>query len=232
MITLEEIVMLSFAEEIYLLALDEDSGKVMPDARDPVLGTILIGAVLTELTFLKKISTDEDHLYILDTSLTKSPILNDVLEILKESHKKSARIDQVLLALMSHAKRIEKLVLDELLRKGILAKVDKKILWIFPDRRYPLINNKEIVNVELRIRKLVLGDDKPAPKDAALVSLLHASNLFSKILFMDELSSCEKRIIQLSKMCDIGDKIDELIYKIRDFSDPTPSCLSEEDTME
>jgi len=224
--------MLSFAEEIYLLALDEDSGKVMPDARDPVLGTILIGAVLTELTFFKKISTDEDHLYILNTSLTKSPILNDVLEILKESHKKSARIDQVLLALMSHTKRIEKLVLDELLRKGILAEVDKKILWIFPDRRYPLINNKEIVNVELRIRKLVLGDDKPDPKDAALVSLLHASNLFSKILFLDELSSCEKRIIQLSKMCDIGDKIDELIYKIRDFSDPTPSCLSEEDTME
>ena len=71
--------MLSFAEEIYLLALDEDSGKVMADARYPVLGTVIIGAVLTELSFLKKITTDEEHLYILDSSLTKSQIFNEVL---------------------------------------------------------------------------------------------------------------------------------------------------------
>ncbi|MCK4982780.1 MAG: GPP34 family phosphoprotein [Victivallaceae bacterium] len=225
--------MLSFAEEIYLLALDEDTGKVMSDARDPVLETVLIGAVLTELTFLKKISTDKEHLYILDTTRTKSQILNDILEILRESHEKSARIDQVLLALMSHAKRIEKLVLAELLKKGILAEVDKKILWIFPDRRYPLIDDKEIANVEIRIRNLVLSNDKPDPKDIALVSLLHASNLFSKILFLNELNSCEKRIVQLSKMCDIGEKIEELIYKIRDLPDsPYPECLTEEDTIE
>jgi len=225
--------MLSFAEEIYLLALDEDTGKVMPDAGDPVLGTILIGAVLTELTFLKKISTDKEHLYILDTTLTKSQILNDILKILKESHERAARIDQVLLALMSHAKRIEKLVLAELLKKGILAEVDKKILWIFPDRRYPLINDEEIANIEIRIRNLVLSNDKPNPKDAALVSLLHASNLFAKILASNELSSYEKRIVQLSKMCNIGEKIEELIYKIRDLPDsPYPDCLTEEDTME
>jgi len=225
--------MLSFAEEIYLLALDEDTGKVMPDARDPVLGTILIGAVLTELTFLKKISTDKEHLYILDTTLTKSQILNDILKILKESHERAARIDQVLLALMSHAKRIEKLVLAELLKKGILAEVDKKILWIFPDRRYPLINDEEIANIEIRIRNLVLSNDNPDPKDAALVSLLHASNLFSKILASSELNSCEKRIVQLSKKCNIGEKIDELIYKIRDLPDsPYPECLTEEDTIE
>ena len=225
--------MLSFAEEIYLLALDEETGKVMPDARYPVLGTILIGAVLTELTFLKKISTDKEHLYILDTILTKSQILNDILKILKDSHERVARIDQVLLALMSHAKRIEKMVLAELLKKGILAEVDKKILWIFPDRRYPLINDEEIANIEIRIRNLVLSNDKPNPKDAALVSLLHASNLFAKILASNELSSYEKRIVQLSKMCNIGEKIEELIYKIRDLPDsPYPDCLTEEDTME
>ncbi len=210
--------MLSFAEEIYLLALDENSGKVMVEARDPVLGTVIIGAVLTELSFLKKISTDKEHLYILDTSLTKSQILNKVLEIFKESHKEEARIDRILQVLMPHARRLEELVLAELLKKGILKEVDKKILWIFPDRRYPLINNKEIVNVEIRIRQLVLGNDKADPKDAALVSLLHASELFSKILLPSELDRCGKRIAELSQSCDIGQKIEELVYKIRDFS--------------
>ena len=111
--------MLSFAEEIYLLALDEDNGKIMPDARNPVLGTAVIAAVLIELAFLNRISTDRTHIYILDTKPTKSPVLDDVLEILKVSHRKSAKIKRVLKALMSHAKRLEEMVLAELIKKGI-----------------------------------------------------------------------------------------------------------------
>lgn len=225
--------MLSFAEEIYLLALDEERGKIMPDAQNPVLGTAIIGAVLTELYFLGKISTDEEHLYIHDTTPTKKLILNDVLKILQESHKKSARTEQVLLALMSHSKRLEKLILSQLIQKGILKEVDKKILWIFPDRRYPLINDKEIINIETRIRRLVLSNDQAAPKDAALISLLQASKLFTKILSEDEYNYYRERILQLSKMSDIGEKVDELIYKLRDLPDsPYPGCLTEEDTIE
>ena len=209
--------MLSFAEEIYLLALDEKTGKLMEGAKDPVLGTVLIGAVLTELTFLKKISTDKEHLYILDPSLTKSMILNEVMEIFKESHKEQTTIDRVLQVLAPHAKRIEELVLTELLQKGILKEEDRKVLWIFPDKRYPIINDKEIVSVEKRIRKILLRESKPSSKDAALISLLHASDLFAKILTPDELDEHADCIAEISEQCDIGEKIDELIYKVRDY---------------
>ena len=224
--------MLSFAEEIYLLALDENTGKIIPDMRNPVLGTIIIAAILVELAFLGKITTDKEKLYILDPTETNSPILNDVLKILKESHKESAKIKIVLKALMSHAKRLEKLVLSELLEKGILKEVDDKILWIFPDRRYPLVDHKEIVNVELRIRKLILSDDKADPKDALLVSLLDAAKLFAKILFEGEEFSYRERIKELSKMSNIGEQAKELIYKLRDLPDsPYPNLLTEEDTI-
>ena len=209
--------MLCFAEEIYLLALDEKSGKVLPDIQEPVLGTVLIGAVLTELTFQKKISTDEENVYILDDKPAKSPILNEIWNIFRNSKQKKASIERVLQALMPHSSRLEELVLEQLMQKGILKEVDKKILWIFPDKRYPLIDDKEIVDVETRIRKLLMGNDKPDPKDAALVSLLHASDLFSKILCPSELERCEKRIRELSKMSDIGQIVDKLVYKIRDF---------------
>lgn len=224
--------MLSFAEEIYLLALDEDSGKIMPDARNPVLGTALIAAVLIELAFLNKISTDKEHIYILDTSLTESPVLNEVLGILKISGEKSVSIKRVLKALMSHAKRLEQMVLAELIKKGILKEVDDKILWIFPDRRYPLIDNREIVNIELRIRQLILSDDTPEPKDAALVSLLQASKLFKKILSEEERIYYKKRIKQLAEMSDIGKNTEDLMYKIRDLPDsPYSDLLTEEDTI-
>ena len=225
-------IMLSFAEETYLLALDEDSGKIMPDVRNPVLGAAIIAAVLIELAFLNRISTDESHIYILETKPTKSPVLNNVLETLKESDKESAKIKRVLKALMSHAKRLEEMVLAELIKKGILKEVDDKILWIFPDRRYPLINKKEIVNVEIRIRRLILSNDKPDPKDAALVSLLEASKLFQKILSEEECIHYKERIKQLAEMSDIGKNTKDLIYKIRDLPDsPYPDLLTEEDTI-
>ena len=224
--------MLSFAEEVYLLALDEKTGRIIPDMRDPVLGTIIIAAILVELAFLDKINTDDEHLYILNSQKTESPILNDVLEILKESQKKSARIKVVLKALMSHSKRLEAMVLSELIDKGILKEVDDKILWIFPDRRYPLIDHKEIVNVELRIRKLILSDDKADPKDAVLVSLLDAAKLFAKILFEGEEFYYKERIKELSEMSNIGEQTKELIYKLRDLPDsPYPDLLTEEDTI-
>ncbi len=224
--------MLSFAEEIYLLALDEDRGKIMPDARNPVLGTAIVAAILVELAFLNKITTDNDHIYILDTKAEKSPILNDVLKILKTSEKKIAKIKRVLKALMSHAKRLEKMVLAELIKKGILKEVDDKILWIFPDRRYPLIDNKEIVNVETRIRRLILSNDEVAPKDAALISLLQASKLFKKILSEEECIHYKERIKQLTEMSNIGKNTEELIYKIRDLPDnPYSDLLTEEDTI-
>jgi hypothetical protein len=214
--------MLCFAEEIYLLALDEKTGKVMPEARYPVLGTVLIGAVLTELKFLKKISTDKERLYIHDTSPTKSLILNEVLGIFLESRKKEADIDRVLQVLMAHAKRIEELVLAELIEKGILKEVDKKILWIFPDRSYPLINDREIVAVEKRIREILLEGKEPGARDAALISLLRSSELFTKILTPAELERCEERINELSENCNIGQKIDELVYKIKDYTSYPP----------
>ena len=224
--------MLSFAEEIYLLALDEDRGKIMPDARNPVLGTAVVAAILVELAFLNKITTDKDHIYILDTKSTKSPVLNDVLKSFKTSEKKIAKIKRVLKALMSHAKTLEKMVLSELIKKGILKEVDDKILWIFPNRHYPLIDNKEIVNVETRIRRLILSNDEVAPKDAALISLLQASKLFKKILSEEECIHYRERIEQLTEMSDIGKNAEDLIYKIRDLPDnPYSDLLTEEDTI-
>jgi golgi phosphoprotein 3 len=70
--------MLSFAEEIYLLALDEDNGKIIPDMRNPVLGITIIAAILVELAFLDKISTDKEHLYRACPIFAKGLIISEI----------------------------------------------------------------------------------------------------------------------------------------------------------
>ena len=182
--------MLSFAEEIYLLALDDVTGKIVITSKEVVLNSVLVGAVLSELAFIGKIDNDVENLFILNTDATDSPILNSVLDVLKESGRKEMPLSRCLQILLPRAKDIEQLVLKELIRKGILKQIDEKLFWFFPSRRYPIIDNVEITDVERRLRNLVLSSEIPDPRDAVMVSMVNACGLFPEILSSRELRRC------------------------------------------
>jgi len=214
--------MLSFAEEIYLLALDDVTGKIVITSKEVVLNSVLVGAVLSELSFIGKIDNDVDNLFILNTDATDSPILNAVLDVLRESGKKEIPLNRCLQVLLPKAKDIEQLVLKELIGKGILKEVDEKVFWFFPSRRYPIIDNVEITDVERRLRNLVLSNEIPDPRDAVMVSMVNACGLFPEILSSRELRRCEERIEEISKFDMVSQKINELIRQVQDFSNIPP----------
>ena len=214
--------MLSFAEEIYLLALDDVTGKIVITSKDVVLNSVLIGAVLSELSFIGKIDNDAENLYILNTDATGSPVLDEVLDVLRKSGKNEVSLSRSLQALLPESKNIEQLVLQELIGKGILKQVNEKLFWFFPSRRYPIIDNVEVTDVERRLRNLVLSNEIPAPRDAVLVSLVNACGLFPEILSSRELRRCEGRIEEISKYDMVCQKINELIQQVQDFSNIPP----------
>ena len=214
--------MLSFAEEIYLLALDDVTGKIVITSKEVVLNSVLIGAVLSELSFLGRIDNDAENLYILNTDATDSPVLNEVLDVLRKSGKTEVSLSRCLQVLLPESKNVEQLVLKELIGKGILKQVNEKLFWFFPSRRYPIIDNVEVTDVERRLRNLVLSNEIPDPRDAVLVSLVNACGLFSEILSSRELRRCEGRIEEISKYDMVCQKINELIRQVQDFSNIPP----------
>ena len=214
--------MLSFAEEIYLLALDDVTGKITTYSEEISLSYALIGAVLCELSFMNKIDTDPEHLYVIDDAPTNNKVLDEILDILKESET-NMPVSYWLKILLSNASETEDLVLDELIEKGILKRIDERIFWVFHTRRYPIINNKEIKNVEERLRDLVLGDDIPEPRDAVLVSLVQACNLFEDVLSPREKKRTEKRIQALAKLDLVGREVVDMIKEIKNFN-PSIFC--------
>lgn len=214
--------MLSFAEEIYLLALDDVTGKIVIPSKDIVLNNVLIGADLAELAFLDKIDNDQEKIFILNTDPTGNPLLDDILKILSAGNTKELTIYHALKLLIPKAKDIENDVLEHLIKKGILKQVDEKILWIFPRRRYPIINNVEIKDVETRIREIVLSDTIPSPRDAVLISLVNTCDLFSEILSPRELRRSEDRIEKLSKMDLVEQEVAEMINQINAFRTMPP----------
>ncbi|OGV35476.1 MAG: hypothetical protein A2020_02365 [Lentisphaerae bacterium GWF2_45_14] len=215
--------MLSFAEEIYLLALDDVSGKIIIPSKETVLNTALAGAVLSELSFMGRIDTDTEMLYLTSKEPTGNRILDEVIKILQnEISDGKAPLYHCMKVLLPKALDIENYVLENLIAHGILKKVEEKILWIFPQRRYPIIDSREITDVETRLREIVLGDEIPDPRECVLISLIHNCDLFKEILSPKELRRCSERIEDISKLDAVGREVAQLIDQINAFMSIPP----------
>ena len=44
---------------------------------------------------------------------------------------------------------------------GIVKREDRKILWMFPDRRYPLVIASKVRDVKARVLRIVMDDAVP-----------------------------------------------------------------------
>jgi len=206
--------MLSFAEEIYLLALDDVSGKIVLPGGIPMLRRALAGAALCELSFLGKIDNDQEFIYLVNTEKTGDEILDGIIDVINLRQSKET-ISFWIKNLLDEAKEIEKQVLRNLIRRGILKEIDERIMWVFPSRRYPVIDDQEIKDVERRLIQIVSTPNAiPDPRDAVLISLVYACGIFREIFSPRDYSRLESRIKKLAALDFIASETGRLIDEI------------------
>ncbi len=197
--------MLSFAEEIYLLALDDMTGQTVLAGGQIALNQALVVGVLGELSFMHRLDADLESLMVLDASPTGNPILDTVLTPLRAAGLGSRSLRTCLDDLYRTASAIETLTREELVRKQVIKAVAGRVFWVIPSRRYPVIDNRELIDVERRLRAIVTDPEMiPDPRDAVLVSLVTACGLFPEILSPRELRRHQERIHQLSRLDLVG----------------------------
>ena len=191
--------MLRFAEEILLLALDEKTGKLhaLPER---ALEFAIAGALLAELAFKNRIDTDTTQVLIQDASPTGDAVLDLALASLPRGEMKMT-IQKALARIALKAGPIKALLFAELVRKGILKQQEQTFLWTMRDRRYPVIDNHEEVEVRARIRAAVLTPGEiPAPQEVVLIGLMDACDLDSVVFTPVEIDQYAERIKQISRM--------------------------------
>lgn len=214
--------MLTFAEEIVLLALDEKEG-VITELPNQALHAALAGAVLMELSLLNRVDADAKQMQVVDTTPTDAPVLDASLKDLQGRHPDHS-VTYWLNRLAGHAHEIRRLALEGLVRKGILREETRRFLWVFPDRRYPLLQDREITEVRARLRQALLGEDIPDARDIVLISLLNACRLIPRILSDKEMPRAQARIAQLARLDLIGQALARSIREI-EFALSLPMML-------
>ena len=206
--------MLTFVEEIVLLALDDKKGKFV-DLPPLALDQALAGAALLELAFQNRIDTDLTHLTLVNDKPTGDKMLDPILsEIAKAKDKKDAK--HWVGVISADGEKIRDAALAKLVEKGVLKKEEKKILWVIPGRRYPMIQNKEEEEVRKRIRKVVVEGEVPSPRDVVIISLSSACQLLRTVFTDAELLKYSPRIAEVAKMDLIGRAVSKSVAEVQE----------------
>ena len=197
--------MLNLMEELLLLALDDKKGKVLLSSSTE-LPYALRGAVLLELVIAKKIDIVNKKVVIIDSTMTGNPILNNALELI-ENKSKEKSIGYWISRLGYKMKSLRKDLLSGLMDKGILEKVDGKILWLIPTKKYPTKNPIPENEVRKRLIDIVLHDNHPDERSLMLISLVNSCKLVKEIFSKESRREAKKKIKEIVKNESFGKEV-------------------------
>ena len=204
--------MLTLPEEVILLVLDEETGALLPIPQR-TLDSALAGGALMELALQDRIDSDPNSLWVVDPTPIGESYLDRLLQQLAESEGKS-NSETWIQRLSEDSGSIQEAALQRLVERGVLREEEKRFLWVFESRRYPMIDGKEEREVKLRIMGVLFSEEIPDPRDVALISLVDACRLFEELLGPRELERVRDRIAVIRKLDLIGQAMQAKIREI------------------
>ena len=205
--------MLTFAEEILLLLLDDESGEFVP-APAWSRRCALAGAVLMDLALQNRIDTDLRRLVVVDRTPTGDELLDPILAtIVGENEVHDARFWVERVA-DERSGWIQEQALARLVHHRILESEGGRMLWVFRSRRYPTVDGKAEQEVKLRIMQVLFSDDIPSPRDVVIICLADACRIFGEIMSEGEIERARERIDVVRRMDLIGQAVSQSVREL------------------
>ncbi len=204
--------MLNFAEEMLLLTLDDKKSAFRP-LPEHVVRSVLAGSLLMELALANRIDTDLHALMVINPEPVGDPLIDDILERLKTDSSKLT-VSQWLNEVAWQTKNLRERVLQQLVDKGVLKIEERKILWVYAQRRYPLLDNREIKEVRTRLRELIFSKGIPDPREAVLIGLVHACGIVDTLFDEYEMEQVMPRLEELSRLDLIGRAVNQSVREL------------------
>jgi golgi phosphoprotein 3 len=202
-------VSLSIPEELLLLSLDDEQGKLV-SSDSTVLRFVLAGAVLDELALRELLWIRNGEVCIWPNKPLGDPILDLAIERFAKKNN-VAELSYWIQQLSKDYRKVRDILLEKLVTLGALKKEEHHFLWVFPYNRYPVDNSRIEDRVRLRIRHSLFSDDPISNRDAVILSLIHAGKLEGEVFGKEETDEARERISHLKKNFGIGSAVTNAI---------------------
>ena len=195
----------TFAEELMLFTMDEESGEAT-SIPDRTLGYAMAGAVLMDLLLENRIDADVERLIPIDPTPLGDAILDLApAEIFGESADAAPRpAIYWIRQLAARSEELRSLILERLAAGGAVEVDDGGFFtlsrWVARSRRYPGMASDAEPEVRVRILYALLADEIPDSRDIIIISLIHACDAFQHILSSEEYAELKERIELISRL--------------------------------
>lgn len=187
------------AEDLLLLLLDDESGKPIVDGIR--LPRVLAGAVLLELALAGTVTPDVDgsvvrkgRLVVRPDPAPDDPVLADATRRLADAKpmKPASAIEKL-------TKGLQDTLIDRIVDRGWLREERGRILGLFTTRRWPAVDESHERHVRAELRAALVDGLTPAPRTAALVSMLSAVSAASKVFPDADKRAVNKRAKEIAE---------------------------------
>lgn len=171
---------LTLAEELLLLAYEEESGRRMADGTS--LGVGVAGSLLADLALAERVDLDGERVTVLDRAPVGDPDLDDALGRMAAEPKprKPEWWIERLGKQKKGGKALSQRLLDRLVERGVLRAAPHRVLGLFPTTRYAELDPSAEREIRSRLYDALNGA-APTPRTAALVALMDACDLARKV---------------------------------------------------
>ncbi len=188
--------MLTLYEELFLLALNEEKGTIVPSVAAR-LAYGLSGALVAELALRGKIEVGEKRrLELLDATPTGDEFLDEALAQIQASDQ-VRKVTFWLRFFGDRPKRFRQRLGDRLVDRGILAEDENHWAAIVPFVDFPEQNASAKYWVKSCLRQVALTFGDPDLHDLALLSLVQSCGLLILVFTRDERKAVRRRIYEL-----------------------------------
>jgi hypothetical protein len=202
--------MLNLAEELFLLALDDDEGRVVESALD-TLRYGLAAAVLADLTLRERIVLEDGRLHVFDADPTGDALLDATLKRLDEADK-PRKVKYWLNALSF--RKLPKQIAQALVTRGVLEEEERRYVAALADAEGPQSDAPAKYWIKQTLRSAALTTAKAERHSIVLLSLMQGCRLLSLIFTKDERKAAHRRVEELAQGEDFGEAVAQTLADI------------------
>jgi hypothetical protein len=189
---------LRLSEALIVLALSERTGTI-PQTKKGLFKYGLAASVLQELEFQRSTELDGEIIKIINQDPLSDPILDEALQFLAKTHK-NKKVKHWVGKLAKKSKNFQKILLNDLLDKGIVKKREEKNWWAFSNDQYELWADWPVKRTMARLKDTIFHGRKADDTHMALIGLICACRLYRQV-FKDkeERTRARKKIKELAE---------------------------------
>jgi golgi phosphoprotein 3 len=203
--------MQTLAEDLLLLALDDDRGTVSWQ-RATALPYGLGGALLLDLARLGRVTMAGDRVTLRNPEPTGEEVLDAALETIRTSKK--ARDAKHWVRELGGRSGLKEQLARRLVARSILREQEHTFLWVFHDPRFPTSDPSPEAEIRVRIRDVVLNGAGPDERTLLLLSLANACDLTGDLFSKEERKQAKPRIKELIEGERVGQAVGRAVQEV------------------